>query len=98
MLDLKMEVEDVLFANDSSGPVHDVFIRASAILTAGECVEVIASLEAKPHVNATAEVVKVVASSDGKMEMTAKVRFIVVVQLGNILTTTFHPELTPDVR
>ena len=99
-LDIKMEIEDALLSNDSSDPIRGVFIRAPAILTAGEGVEVIASLEAKPHVSATAEVLKVVASSDGKIEMTAdgKVRVIVAVQQGNILATAFHPELTPDLR
>lgn len=95
-----MEVEDALLVNDSSDPICGVFIRAPAILTAGEGVEVIASLVAKPHVSATTEVMKVVASSDGKLDMTTdgKVRVIVAVQQGNILATAFHPELTPDLR
>ena len=94
------EVEDVLLANDSSGPIRGVYIRAPAILIAEECVEVIASLEAKPHVSTDAEVLKVAASSDGKTDMitNGKVRVIVAVQQGNILATAFHPELTPDLR
>eukprot|EP01033_Poteriospumella_lacustris_P008166 gene8165-5881_t len=93
------EVEDVLLANDSSGPIRGVYIRAPAILNAEECVEVIASLEAKPHVSATAEVLKVAASSDGKMVMTANgpVRVIVAVQQGKGFSSRAHsgPQMTP---
>lgn len=99
-LDIQLEAKESLPLTESSEPVRGVFIRAPAILIAGEGVEVIATLEAKPHISATAEVLKVIASSDGKVDMSpeGKVKVIVAVQQGNILATAFHPELTPDLR
>lgn len=80
---------------------NGVFIRAPAILAAGDGVEVLATMEAAPDAKAS----RALAASEGddsdakrrKVETTAR-EVIVAVRKGNILATAFHPELTEDMR
>ncbi len=61
---------EVPFGSGEAPPLAAVFIRAPLIVSVGEDVDVLASLDGAP----------------------------VLVRQGNVLATSFHPELTPDRR
>ena len=73
--------EDLSVPAVSADPVHAVFIRAPAVLEAGAGVEVLADVDASR-----------VASG----ELPAGTRLPVAVRAGNVLATSFHPEVTGD--
>jgi 5'-phosphate synthase pdxT subunit len=69
-----------------------VFIRAPAIIHAGDSVDVLATLEAIPQERELLKVQHEKGGTDGDSS-----RVIVAVQQGSILATAFHPELTDDL-
>ena len=82
-----------------------VFIRAPAILSVGEDVTVLATLNAKPHASVSEDVKLAVSGSIRKNQNKSKKRklndddsieVVVAAQQNNILATAFHPELTSD--
>lgn len=82
---------DLPFAElpDSGAPVHAVFIRAPWVETVGDSVEILAQVDAPgtPPAEHGAEPV------DSKA-----VARIVAVRSGNLLATSFHPEVTGEHR
>mmetsp|Transcript_41775 Transcript_41775/g.130843 ORF Transcript_41775/g.130843 Transcript_41775/m.130843 type:complete len:241 (-) Transcript_41775:106-828(-) len=81
-----------------------VFIRAPAILEAGEGVQVMASLVAAPCAKAARQLaneerVTAVEPAAKKPKVVGEAREVIVaVRQGHILATAFHPELTEDLR
>lgn len=75
-------------------PVHAVFIRAPWVESVGKGVEVLASVPAAPTPPAdAAEAQRARAAPD-----LAAVGRIVAVRSGNLLATSFHPEVTGERR
>lgn len=74
---------DVDFAGVDGGAMHAVFIRAPWVDSVGEDVEVLA---------------RVPAADRGQGIGTAADGRIVAVRQGQLLATSFHPELTGDMR
>mmetsp|Transcript_14032 Transcript_14032/g.33623 ORF Transcript_14032/g.33623 Transcript_14032/m.33623 type:complete len:265 (-) Transcript_14032:1752-2546(-) len=69
---------------DDNGPFRAIFIRAPAILSAGEGVEVLAEY---------------VLPEEKKKELAnPQDKIIVAVKQGNLMATSFHPEITADTR
>ena len=77
--------EDLDIPAVAAEPVHAVFIRAPAVLQAGEGVEVLASVPAS-RVS--------VPAADPVLDGDA--RLPVAVRQGHLLATAFHPEVTGD--
>lgn len=77
--------EDLDVPAVAAEPVHAVFIRAPAVLQAGEGVEVLASVPAS-HLS--------VPAADPGLDGDA--RLPVAVRQGHLLATAFHPEVTGD--
>ncbi|QDW18550.1 pyridoxal 5'-phosphate synthase glutaminase subunit PdxT [Micrococcus sp. R8502A1] len=77
--------EDLDIPAVAAEPVHAVFIRAPAVLQAGEGVEVLASVPASR--------LSVPAADPG---LDGDARLPVAVRQGHLLATAFHPEVTGD--
>ena len=77
--------EDLDIPAVAAEPVHAVFIRAPAVVQAGEGVEVLASVPASR--------LSVPAADPGRDGDT---RLPVAVRQGHLLATAFHPEVTGD--
>ena len=77
--------EDLDVPAVAAEPVHAVFIRAPAVLHAGEGVEVLASVPASR--------LSVPAADPG---LDGDARLPVAVRQGHLLATAFHPEVTGD--
>jgi 5'-phosphate synthase pdxT subunit len=75
---------DLDVAGVPGGPVHAVFIRAPWVESAGPRVDVLARAAFRPERPGAGT-----APADGR---------IVAVRQGNLLATSFHPELTGDLR
>jgi 5'-phosphate synthase pdxT subunit len=67
---------------DENGPFRAIFIRAPAILSAGPAVEVLAEY---------------VLPAEKAAQMAVE-KIIVAVKEGNLMATSFHPEITADTR
>eukprot|EP01039_Chlorochromonas_danica_P003465 gene3465-3795_t len=96
--EMKVELSHPFFQEEVDGGIafDAVFIRAPAILKAGSHVQVLATIAAKPHVSAQAEVRRLLSLSEE--EASGDIQVIVAVKQDSILATAFHPELTSDVR
>ncbi|NNM37734.1 pyridoxal 5'-phosphate synthase glutaminase subunit PdxT [Micrococcus luteus] len=77
--------EDLDIPAVAAEPVHAVFIRAPAVVQAGEGVEVLASVPASR--------LSVPAADPG---LDGDARLPVAVRQGHLLATAFHPEVTGD--
>ena len=77
--------EDLDIPAVAAEPVHAVFIRAPAVVQAGEGVEVLASVPASRLS---------VPAADPELDGDA--RLPVAVRQGHLLATAFHPEVTGD--
>ena len=77
--------EDLDVPEVAAEPVHAVFIRAPAVVQAGEGVEVLASVPASR--------LSVPAADPG---LDGDARLPVAVRQGHLLATAFHPEVTGD--
>lgn len=73
-----------------------VFIRAPAILNAGPGVEVLASVRARPCMQAREVVSRTWADAGKTLDEVPEV--VVAVRQGPIMATAFHPEFTADTR
>ncbi|HSV67944.1 MAG TPA: pyridoxal 5'-phosphate synthase glutaminase subunit PdxT [Mycobacteriales bacterium] len=76
---------DLLLAGLPGGPVRAVFIRAPWVESVGPGVEVLAAVEPGP-------------AEPGPAGASRAAGRIVAVRQGNLLATSFHPELTGDPR
>jgi 5'-phosphate synthase pdxT subunit len=65
---------------------------------AGPAVQVLATLNAKPHASALAEVMQLLSSDPASPQSIPALDVVVAMRQGNILATAFHPELTNDLR
>eukprot|EP00040_Diaphanoeca_grandis_P025119 m.138788 g.138788 ORF g.138788 m.138788 type:complete len:225 (-) comp30014_c0_seq3:68-742(-) len=82
----EIQLEDSVLENDSK--CHGVFIRAPAIVE-------VKSADVKVLARLTPEVI---ASAKGTTTSTPTGECIVAAMQGNMIVTSFHPELTPDSR
>jgi 5'-phosphate synthase pdxT subunit len=93
---------DLDFAGLDDGPVRAVFIRAPWVERVGDGVEVLARVPSGPAVNG-GPAVRAVRNGPGvravrnEPAVRAEGR-IVAVRQGNVLATSFHPEVTGDLR
>ncbi|KAG8469274.1 hypothetical protein KFE25_007792 [Diacronema lutheri] len=74
-------------------PFRHAFIRAPAVIHAGDGVQVLATLAADPREQALLEE----QHQKGGLHAGDATRVIVGVQQGSLLATAFHPELTEDL-
>lgn len=82
---------DLEFAGLEPDPVHAVFIRAPLVLEAGPGVDILAKVPAP-------EMERAVEERAVESEEAARAGRIVAVRSGNLLATSFHPEVTDEHR
>ena len=89
--------EDLDFADVPDGPVHAVFIRAPWVEKVGDGVSVLGRVPMSGPVIRVGTVASTEHPPVGDVPDAAAGR-IVAVRQGNLLATSFHPEITGDLR